>query len=456
MSLGIWENINFNLNNFKCIFKGFLRAGEGDFLLFRDEEGRLKLKVEGVISDDLELNRKSGYIDKNESLIIFEHNFLKQKILMYALPIQQTHSLVGDNLKYTDIFIVDEIVFEDSHEQIGAEYLIEFVDNFKVNHIFPHLMKWSENHERIFEIYGAECQLIQKIVNVEHSNRNSIGFRFEGSEVYIIKIKDGDKGIILYKKNLELDKREKIRGIISYILGCPLIFYGYKYVNKYMTPSFSYSKNINDNENNFSKINFQLPTVLSSDFSNYIQSNIFENLIIELYSKYEEYDLGNIFFNYWIAVSSNSITAAVHYGALFEKIQTKYMEIHEVGYSKILNKSIFKELKKQLELQLDAFELSDNQKTIFLNKIGNMNTYSQKDKMNLFCQDILLNLSDIENIAWQQRNDAAHGNEIADFNHAWKNTLILRELVNKLLLKILTSSKYYISYIEDTPRIKII
>ena len=49
--------------------------------------------------------------------------------------------------------IVDEIVFEDSHEQIGAEYLIEFVDNFKINHIFPHLMKWSENHERIFEIY---------------------------------------------------------------------------------------------------------------------------------------------------------------------------------------------------------------------------------------------------------------------------------------------------------------
>lgn len=150
MSLGIWENINFNLNNFKCIFKGFLRADEGDFLLFRDEEGRLKLKVEGVISDDLELNRKSNYIEKNESLIIFEHNFLKQKILMYALPIQQTNSLVGDNPKYTDIFIVDEIVFEDSYEQINAEYLIEFVDNFKINHIFSHLMKCSENHERIF------------------------------------------------------------------------------------------------------------------------------------------------------------------------------------------------------------------------------------------------------------------------------------------------------------------
>ena len=102
-----------------------------------------------------------------------------------------------------------------------------------------------------------------KIVNLENSNRNSIGFRFEGSEVYIIKIKDGDKGIILYKKDLELDKREKIRGIISYILGCPLVFYGYTFVNKYMTPSYSYLRNIHDNERGKLAINVQVPTPLS-------------------------------------------------------------------------------------------------------------------------------------------------------------------------------------------------
>lgn len=262
MSISIWENLNFNFNEFTCVRKGFLRTENGSFLLFRDDEGKLKLKVVGIVSDDLELNRKSGYIDKNESLIIFEHKLLKQKILMYALPIQQTHSLVGDNPKYTDIFIVDEIVFEDSYEQIGAEYLIEFVDNFKINHIFPHLMKWGENHERIFEIYGSDCQLIQKIVKIEHFDRNSIGFRFEGSEVYIVKIKDGDKGIILYKKNLESDKRERIRGIISYILGCPLIFYGYTFVNKYITPSYSYLRNIHDNERGLLAINVQVPTLL--------------------------------------------------------------------------------------------------------------------------------------------------------------------------------------------------
>lgn len=454
MSIGIWEKLNFNFNEFICVSKGFLRTENGIFLLFRDDEGKLKLKVEGVVSDDLELNRKSGYIDKNESLIIFEHKFLKQKILVYALPIQQTHSLVGDNPKYTDIFIVDEIVFEDSHEQIGAKYLIEFVDNFKINNIFPHLMKWSENHERIFEIYGSDCQLIQKIVNVEHSNRNSIGFRFEGSEVYIIKIKDGDKGIILYKKNLELDKREKIRGIISYIFGCPLIFYGYTFVNKYITPSYSYLRNIHDNERGQLAINVQVPTPLSLSALNIIEVDIFETLMQELYVKYEEYDLGNIFFTYWVAVNSNSITAAVHYGALIEKLQATYMKIHEVSYSKILDKAIFKKMRERLQQQLEEFELTPEQKRIFLDKIGNLNTYSQKDKMHFFCNDISLSLSDIEKTAWQQRNDAAHGNYITDVIQAWKNTLILKELLNRFLLKILTSSNYYLSYVDGDLKVK--
>ena len=29
MSLGIWENLNFDLNNFKCVVKGFLKTDKG-------------------------------------------------------------------------------------------------------------------------------------------------------------------------------------------------------------------------------------------------------------------------------------------------------------------------------------------------------------------------------------------------------------------------------------------
>ena len=82
MSLGIWENLNFDLNNFKCVVKGFLKTDKGNFLLYRDEDARLRLKVEGVVSDDLDFNIKSGQINKMESLVIFQHKVLQQKILM--------------------------------------------------------------------------------------------------------------------------------------------------------------------------------------------------------------------------------------------------------------------------------------------------------------------------------------------------------------------------------------
>lgn len=454
MSIGIWENFNFNLNEFKCIRKGLLRAENGNFFLYRDDEENLKLKVEGDMHQELNIDDKSGYIDKNEVIIEFEHKFLKQKITMYAVVISRKHTLVLNKSRYVDEFIVDEIIFKDNSELVGASYLIEFVDNLKINSIFPHSMKWDETHAMSYQIYGTDCHLIQKIIDQKHTVRNSIGFKVEEDEAYIVKTDNGNKGLILYKNDLDLGKREKLRKIISYVLGCPLVFYGYSFVNKYMTPSFSYSKSISTTENNFLKIDLQIPTSLSSDFSNIIDSDIFQNLVVQIFEKYDEYDFGNIIFSYWIAVSSNSITAAVLYGAIVEKLQSKYMEIKDVKYSKILDRATFKLLKEKLELQFEDFGLDDDQKKIFLNKIGNMNTYSQKDKMNFFCNDISLSLSTIEQVAWQQRNDAAHGNDISDVNQAWKNTRILRELVNKFILKLLTSSLYYVSYVDEVPSIK--
>lgn len=221
-----------------------------------------------------------------------------------------------------------------------------------------------------------------------------------------------------------------------------------------MTPSFTYLRNVRATERAQLTINVQVPTPLSLTALNVVDFEIFENLVQELYFKYEKYDLANIFFTYWVAVNSNSITAAVHYGALIEKLQATYMKIHNVSYNKILDNSKFKKIRKRLEEQFDDYELNDDQKRIFLNKIANMNTYSQKDKMDFFCRDISLSLSDIEKLAWQQRNDAAHGNVISDVNQAWRNTIILRELVNKFLLKLLTSNKYYLSYLDGKPAIK--
>lgn len=456
MSLGIWENIDhFNFNEFACVKKGFLKYEKGEMSISRDKESQLLLKVIGDATvADFNFKDKEGDIPYEDFHVEFKHNHLDQKIKMLAVPINRKITQNNGKNIYIDTFLVEEFEFSDDHSLIGAEYLIEFVDNLKINHLFPNSMQIKENHEKIYELKDSNFELMQKIINHNHWSRNNIRFELEDSEIFIIKLGNGDKGIILYSIDLGLVKREKIRNTISYLLGSPLVFYGYSFINKYMTPTFSYSRNINSNELGRLSIDFQLPAPLSLKAFNIIELDFFQKLVQEFYIKYDEYDLNNIFFTYWIAVNSNSITAAVHYGALIEKLQANYMKINNVSYSKILDNSVFKKIRKQLEAQFDDFELADEHKKIFLNKIGNMNTYSQKDKMNFFCKDISLELSEIENKAWQQRNDAAHGNEVTDVNEAWKNTIILRQLVNKFLLKLLTSSKHYFSYVEGNTEIK--
>ncbi|MGP4772025.1 hypothetical protein ACS125_15980 [Acinetobacter sp. PFS20] len=456
MSVSIWENIDhLNFKEYECIKKGFLRNNHGEISFFRDKESRLLLKVVGEATvKDFNFNDREGEIPREEFQLEFKHHYFEQKILMLAIPESRKINQIHGKNSYIDIYVVDEFEFTDNDCSIEAEYLIEFLDGLKIDHIFPHSMEINETHEKRYELLGENLELIEKIINKNSFTKNGIRIKIEDDEVYIIKLGIGNRGLILYRKNLELFKRDKIRKIISYIFGCPLVFYGYTLVNKYMTPSYSYLRNIHDNERGQLAINVQVPTPLSLSALNIIEVDIFENLMQELYVKYEEYDLSNIFFTYWVAVNSNSITAAVHYGALIEKLQATYMKIHEVSYSKILDKSIFKKMRERLQQQLDEFELTSKQKKIFLDKIGNLNTYSQKDKMDFFCNDISLSLSNIEKTAWQQRNDAAHGNAITDVNQAWKNTLVLRELFNKFLLKLITSNKYYLSYLDGKPEIK--
>lgn len=456
MSVSIWENIDhLNFKEYECIKKGFLRNNQGEMSFFRDKEARLLLKVVGEATvKDFNFKDTEGEIPRDEFQLEFKHHYLDQKILMLAIPQSRKINQINGKNSYIDIYVVDEFEFTDKHCSIEAEYLIEFLDGLKIDHIFPHSMEINETHEKKYEFYGANLEIIEKIISQNNFTNNSIRIKFEDDIIYIIKLGVGNRGLILYRKNLELSKRDKIRKILSFVLGCPLVFYGYTFVNKYMTPSYSYLRNIHDNERGHLTINVQVPIPLSLSALNIIDFDIFESFVQELYDKYEEYDLGNIFFTYWIAVNSNSITAAVHYGAIIEKLQATYMKIHDVNYSKILDKSVFKQLRRQLELQFDDFELTDEQKKIFLNKIGNMNTYSQKDKMDFFCNDISLLLSESEKLAWQQRNDAAHGNDIIDVNQAWKNTLILRELVNKFLIKLLSSSDFYLTYLDGNPEIK--
>lgn len=228
MSVSLWENIDhLNFKEYECIKNGFLRNNQGEMSLFRDKESRLLLKVVGEATvKDFNFKDREGEIPKEEFQLEFKHHYLDQKILMLAIPESRKINQIYGKNSYIDIYVVDEFEFTDNNSSIEAEYLIEFLDGLKVNHIFPHTMKTNETHEKKYELYGTNIELIEKIINKNNFTKNSIRIKFEDSDVYIIKLGVGNRGLILYSKNLELFKRDKIRKIISFVFGCPLVFMG--------------------------------------------------------------------------------------------------------------------------------------------------------------------------------------------------------------------------------------
>lgn len=456
MPFDLWEKLdNLNFNEYECVKKGFMRNEKGKISIYRDDKSKLLLKVEGEANEiDFHYKDAVGWINRGDKSIEFKHKYSDIKIIIYACPISRSIKQSQEKNTYIDIFVVDEFELINNDELIGAEYLLEFVDNLKINYIFSNTMSCNNLHKKEYKINGLNFELIKNIVNENSLKRNLISIKLEEDEIFILKHEDSSRGVIIYKRNVEIEKREKIRKILSFVLGCPLILYGYSFVNKYLTPKLYYAKNINDSENKFLNINFELITNINKNYSNLIDSNYVQNLVKNFFDKYDEYNFNNVFYTYWIAVSSNSITAAVHYGAIVENLQKRYMELNNAKYSKILEKKKFRELKENLFEALNKVDLTEVDKNIFKKKIENMNNYSQKDIMDFFCKDISLTFSDDEKNAWQQRNDAAHGNEVNNVEQAWKNTMILRELVNKLILRLLTSNRNYFSYLDGNLVVK--
>ena len=106
-----------------------MRYEKAEISLFRDEKSQLLLRVIGdATAADFNFKDKEGDILLEEFLVEFKHNYLDQKIKLFAVPISRKITQNSGKNSYIDIFLVEEFEFNDDHSLIGAEYLIEFVD----------------------------------------------------------------------------------------------------------------------------------------------------------------------------------------------------------------------------------------------------------------------------------------------------------------------------------------
>ncbi|WP_186644163.1 hypothetical protein [Fluviispira vulneris] len=133
-------------------------------------------------------------------------------------------------------------------------------------------------------------------------------------------------------------------------------------------------------------------------------------------------------------------------------------ESNENNYKKVINdKMIWIKLKETLINKLDEFEISNENKRIIKNRIDNLNSPTNKEKLNKPFELYGIDLSKEEQKCIATRNDYLHGNEYLrlddkkvkksdNINECFFNEKMMYNLVNKILLKYLGYKGYLINW----------
>lgn len=338
-----------------------------------------------------------------------------------------------------------------------GKYLIEWLENVDDGYfIWPESIETSTKNSTLVSIgVGSSKVEMKEESSYENFGRMGLFLEVGRHQLYLVSKGDDDNfngiksGYILYLGIPSSDERKKIRNCLSFALGRPLIKTGYSvYSTEWLLVSFKSISAYSMNGAAFS-INSQPLCPLGKSYQGEIDSNIFAVLVSAIYNNYEEYRFGHLSWAYWHAVSAPVHIAAVHFGACIESLQKSYIENNgKVFKSALIEKSKWKEFRKATLQILLGLKLQETESRVLENKINSLNQTPQSVLTERFLRNLDIEFSEREKTAWQQRNNAAHGNEIEEGNHIQliKEIKILRVIFHRVFLKIIDGSKCYIDY----------
>jgi hypothetical protein len=177
---------------------------------------------------------------------------------------------------------------------------------------------------------------------------------------------------------------------------------------------------------------------------------IINDIINKFVDNYDKYDLQHVSWLYWHAVISPIHLRGVCFGAVLEYIQSKYIAENSISFKTgLVDKKIWKDISKPLFRVINEAEnLTDEERKVLNNKIGNLNITPQSILTDRFFSTLNLNLGEKEKSAYSRRNDAAHGNKTPndDYISLIRENKILHVLCNRVLIKILSLSGVYVDF----------
>lgn len=259
------------------------------------------------------------------------------------------------------------------------------------------------------------------------------------------------------KKHMDdINLRRDIENIISFIFGRKLIKIAESYYdingNKIKETMIDPFINNNLDIKNIceSSDNFPIPIY---DYSRDSSESIMTNMINSFISKKETLDFTSMFINYWSSTFLPSESRIILLAASLESLMNKWFDsINSKRSTVIIEKSKYKQLIKDIRpVFLETFEWH----TQIINNFNQLNRLSINKSIELFFEEINLDMGDIEKNALYSRNDPVHGNDIDHdtFSDLMIYVEIYRIILNRVILKLLDYNGDYIlnNLIEPIP-----
>lgn len=423
----------FNTNEFfeelinnKNIAKDIIIEDSGPFTDIKELNiKRVDTKIYLDIIGNSELaNRKIelGKLCKNEEKIVIKDKNTNKRIEIGIQPLM---------FNSTQTFLSADYVRSVDNKENKENILIEYVSNMNFNVFSSHACI----NEKIYDRFEINLENIKIYLNS-----------------FTTKQEKNDQ-FIYYNCILDEKERIKIKDCISFILGKPIVYKGYStYSENKELINFDFVKsskfigskslyNLTDleisylHEHEFTMFSKEKPFFPpTKDYLNEydIIPEKFNEIFCSIYNIYEQYDLNEIFWNYWYAECSPYHSAASQFGACLERIQERYFEINKNQLKeKIIEKQEEIKKKKNLKIELSKIRLSI------------------KDKFKILFDALEIEFNELEEITWEFRNYSAHANKTKNREEDLKfikSKDLFKTLLNRVILKLSGLDVKYVDY----------
>ncbi|MEX5685433.1 hypothetical protein [Pseudomonas silesiensis] len=459
MPIWDWENFQEVLTsgNYRIVDTGPLHGPINSFHIGRDEQLRIVLTTfsDGDATAPPN-NIVEGQLRINTDSIKFESLF--GSIVLGVGVTSLNHTVHRNHKTGTSSTEERSIIhsLERNSQITPAEMTIDWVINLDDSLLhWPHSKSTKTTEIEILHHreWGEEFNLSSEVKH--HSIGHScLHLTIDGIEFAVGTCKTAAEpklkaGYILYKGEVPQSQRSKIMDCVSFALGVCLIPIGYATFNRDGRPNaFKAIAGYTQKGQVFS-MNTLPPAPLGFQYIHEVDPAVIHRMVAGLYKNYETLNLKSLFWGYWHARTAPVHIAAVHYGALIEALQKQFTEhADDKSISKIVEKEEWALLKSGLVAALKESGIQGMTHQIFLEHIHNLNRVPQKIFMQRFLAKVGIALGEHELRAWQQRNHAAHGNEIVGdgYTQTIRETKLLMAVFHRMLLKITNSTDYYFDY----------